>query len=148
MHLSHEQSIDPHCFLCPYEIYGNKLYFVPLCSFLFYLCSFLFYLSAIIPSTIVVLRNWIPFLTHCFAFPICAYHCPRPFTKAPHGFHWSWCAAVLLFPLPSSLSSPNNVFIFLVSLFLIAISLWNFFFNFVLLCFMISKVEKECKLRN
>lgn len=120
--------------------YGNKLYFVPLCSFLFSLCSFLFCLSAIIPSTIVVLRNWIPFPTHCNAFPICASHCPRPFTKESHGFHWSRCAAIFLFSL-LSLSSPNNFFIFLFSLFLIAISLWNFS-NFVLLCFAISEVEK------
>lgn len=140
MHLSHEQSIDPHCFLCPYESYGSKLYFVPLCSFLFYLCSFLFCLSAIIPSTIVVPRNWIPFVTHYYAFPICAPHCPRLFTKESHSFHWSQCAAILLFPLPS-FSSPSNFFIFLYSVFLIAISLW-IFSNFVLLCFVISKVEK------
>lgn len=112
---------------------------------LFYCVPFFFYLSAIITSTIVVSRNWIPFLIYCFTFLIYGRHCLRPFTKEPYGIQWSWCEVILLlFFLPSSHQSLSNIFIFLFSLFPTAIStLESFFFFLVSLCFMISKVEKE-----
>lgn len=104
---------------------------------LFYCVPFFFYLSAIITSTIVVSRNWIPFLIYCFTFLIYGRHCLRPFTKEPYGIQWSWCEVILLlFFLPSSHQSLSNIFIFLFSLFPTAIpTLESFFFFFGLTMF-------------
>ena len=117
-----------------------------------------------------ILLHCVPFFS-IFApfFPICQPSCPLLLWYQEMEFHFWLIALLFLFVLiivpdhlqrnhmasteagvqqfcsfPILLSyPPNNFFIFLFSLFLIAISLWNFFFNFVLLCFMISKVEKE-----